>query len=515
MTTTRTTIPIATRSTAAALAGLMLAGLATPALAGPDDNTVRIALSKELDNPDQYFSSARESTVFSYAVYDPLVERDRQTGQFTGNLAASFAWIDDTTLEFRLRPGITFHNGEAFDADDVVFTLNHFADPAIGVAMPNTVNWIKSAEKIDPMTVRLHLKAPFPAALDFLESALPIYPDQYYQEVGAAGFAKAPVGTGPYRVASITPGTGYQLEAFSDYHAGGPRSPARIAKVDVRAIPDMNTQLAEMMSGQIDFMWQVPEDVAQKLKGRGGFTVTQAPTMRFGYIALDAAGRSAKDGPLTNPLVRKAINHAIDRKAVRDAFFAPTSDIINAICNPLQFGCSQDVTAYDYDPEKARALLAEAGFPDGFSTTLYAYRDRPAAEAIAQMLAKVGIKADLTFLQYAALADKQLKGEVPMGFLTWGSGSVADVSASTSKFFDGSDIDSARNPELTALLKAGDTTTDADKRRADYDKALKLIADEAYWVPLWTYTSNYVLAPALDFTPTPDEFVRFNEMGWK
>lgn len=131
----------------------------------------------------------------------------------------------------------------------------------------------------------------------------------------------------------------------------------------MRAIPDVNTQIAELFSGQVDFLWQVPEDLAQKIAGRGGYTVTQAPTMRFGYISLDAAGRSGPDAPFTKAAVRRAVNHAIDRKAIRDAFFAPTSQIIDAICNPAQFGCDQAVARYDFDPAKAKALLAEAGYP--------------------------------------------------------------------------------------------------------------------------------------------------------
>lgn len=498
------------------LCGAVLAiALPTSAMANKADDTVHIAFSKELDNADIYFSSARESTIFGYAVFDSLVERDLKTGKWVGNLAESFQWVDDTTLEFKLRQGIKFHNGEPFDADDVVFTFNHFSDPETGAAMPNTVNWIKNAEKVDQYTVRVHLKTPFPAALDYVQSAIPIYPDQYYQKVGARGFSKKPVGTGPYEVVSIDPGRGYTLKAFEGYHTNGPRQKAQIGTVEVRSIPDVNTQLAELFSGSTDFIWRVPEEQAKKIAAQGRFAVTKAPTMRFGYIELDASGRTGKDVPMKDIRVRQAINYAIDRTAIRDAFFSPESKIINSICNPLQFGCEQDVASYDYNPEKAKKLLAEAGYPDGFTTTLYAYRDRHAAEAIAQMLADVGITAKLTFLQYAALADKGLHGEVPMGFLTWGSGSIADVSASTSKFFDGSSIDYVKNPDLTALLKAGDTTTDADARKQNYSKALKLIADQAYWVPLWTYTANYVMSPELNYKPTPDEIVRFFDMSWK
>lgn len=485
------------------------------AMAGKADDTVRIAFAKDLDNADAYFSSARETTIFQFSIHDRLVERDETTGEWAGVIAESVTWVDDVTLEFKLREGVTFHDGKPVTADDAVFTFNHFSDPATGVAMPNTVNWIKDAVKVDDLTFRVNLKAPNPAALDYVASSIPVYPEAYYKEVGQQGYAKAPIGTGRYRVASIDPGRGYTLTAYEDYQELGPRrKKAQIKTVEVRSIPDVNTQIADLFSGAVDFMWQVPEDQAQRIAGRGGYTVTQAPTVRFGYLSMDAAGRTGFE-PFKDKRVRQAVNHAIDRTAVRDAFFAPTSEIINSICNPIQFGCTQDVTSYDYDPEKAKALLKEAGYEKGFTVDFYAYRDRQAGEAMAQMLADVGITPNITFLQYSAIAEKVLKNEVPMSFMTWGSGSIADISASTSKFFDGSAIDDARNPELTALLKKGDTTTDPAVRVENYTKALQLIADEAYWVPLWSYTSNYVMAPDLDYAPTADEYIRFYDMSWK
>lgn len=496
-------------------AGVAVAAiLPLTAMADKADDTVRIAFAKDLDNADAYFSSARETTIFQFSIHDRLVERDPETGDWVGVIAESVEWIDDTTLEFKLREGVTFHNGEQVTADDGVFTFNHFSDPATGVAMPNTVDWIDQAVKVDDMTFRVLLKAPNPAALEYVASTIPVYPAAYYQEVGQQGFAQAPIGTGRYRVEAINPGQGYTLTAYEDYAEIGSRKKASIKTVEVRSIPDVNTQIADLFSGSIDFMWQVPQDQAQRIEQRGGYTVTQAPTVRFGYISMDVSGRTGFE-PFTDQRVREAVYHAIDRVAIRDAFFAPTSEIINSICNPVQFGCTQDVKTYEYDPDKARALLEEAGYGDGFSVDLYAYRDRQAAEAIAQMLEEVGIRPNLTFLQYAALAEAVLKDEVPMSFMTWGSGSIPDISASTSKFFDGSAIDDVRNPELTALLEKGDTTTDPDARLEAYHAALNMIADNAYWVPLWSYTSNYVMSPELDFTPTPDEYVRFYDMAWK
>lgn len=498
------------------LGGVALAALLPmTAFAGKADDTVRVAFSKDLDTADAYFSSARESTIFQFSISDRLIERNAETGEWDNVVAESFTWIDDVTLEFKLRDGITFHNGEKVTADDAVWTFNHFSDPATGVAMPNTVNWIKNAEKIDDLTFRVNLKAPMPVALDYIASSMPIYPAKYYQEVGPEGYAKNPIGTGRYKVKSIDPGRGYTLEAYEGYEEIGPaRKKATIKNVEVRTIPDVNTQMADLFSGSIDFMWQVPEDQAQRVAARGGYTVTQAPSVRFGYVSMDASGRTGFEA-FKDKRVRQAVNHALDRVSLRDAFFAPTSTITNSICNPLQFGCEQDVATYEYNPEKAKELLKEAGYEKGFSVDFYAYRDRQAAEAMAQMLDDVGIKTNLTFLQYSAIAEKVLKNEVPASFMTWGSGSVLDVAASTSKFFDGSDIDDVRNPELTALLKEADTTTDQAKRKELYSKALKLVADEAYWVPLWAYTTNYVYSSDLNYVPNADEYVRLYEMSWK
>lgn len=497
------------------LLGCAAIALAFPgaAHAGKADDTVNIALSRELDNADKYFSSAREATIYGYSVFDPLVERDPKTNEFVGVLAESFKWVDDRTLEFTLRQGVTFHNGDAFTADDVVYTLNHFSDPATGVAMPNTVDWIASAEKTGEYTVVLHLKAPFPTALDYLESSMPIYPAAYYQKAGSAGFAQKPVGTGPYMVSAIDPGRGYTLKAFPGFVEKGTRHKPAIGTISVRSIPDVNTQIAELFSGTVDFIWQVPEDQTQKIAAQGKYTVTSAPTVRFGYVSMDVSGRTGFE-PFKDKRVREAVYHAIDRQAIRDAFFTQEASLTNAICNPLQFGCDQDVAVYDFDPEKSKELLKEAGYEKGFSVDFYAYRDRQAAEAMVQMLADVGITANMNYIKYATLAEKVLKNEVPMSFMTWGSGSVLDVSASTSKFFDGSAIDDVKDAGLTETLKAADTTTDSARRKELYSKALNQVADEAYWVPLWAYTTNYVMSKELNFSPTADEYIRFYDMRW-
>jgi peptide/nickel transport system substrate-binding protein len=484
-----------------------------PALANKANDTLKVAFTKELESADFYFTSAREGVLLSRSVWDGLLYRDAKTGEYKGNLATSWKRLDNTTIEFKLREGVKFHDGEEFDADDVVYTVNTLADPANPVAVPDNVRWMKEAKKIDKYTVQLVTNGPFPAAYEFLASITPIYPNDYYAKVGRAGMAVKPIGTGPYKVESLEPGKHFVLKKFDGYHEGA-RPKASIGTLDIRTIPDINTQMAELFSGGLDLIWGVPTDQADKLSKMGQFTVKNESTMRIGYITMDAAGRGG-DNPFMKKAVREAVAHAIDRKAIVDNLLKGSSRVVNTACYPSQFGCEQDVKTYAYDPGKAKKLLAEAGYSGGFTVDLYAYRDRPIAEAMMSYLSNVGIKTKLNYLQYSAVTEMHKKGQGGFAFMTWGSNSVDDVSASASQFFKFKDWDFARDPEVRDWLTAGDNAIDSAARKANYAKALKKIAEEAYWLPLFSYSSNYVFTKETNFVPTPDEVVRFSDISWK
>ncbi|MCA1298750.1 ABC transporter substrate-binding protein [Stappia indica] len=493
----------------AALA-LMVAGAAH---AGKSDDTLNVAFTKELENVDSYFNSSREGVVLQRAVWDGLVYRDPVTNEYKGNLATSWEWIDDLTLEFKLREGVKFHNGEEFDADDVVYTVNYVADEKNGAKTQRNVNWMKSAEKVDKYTVRISLKKPFPAAIEFLSGPVSIYPNEYYAEAGPTGMGLKPVGTGPYKVTEVEPGKHFVLEKYEGYH-DSPKGQPKVGKIDIRTIPDVNTQMAELFSGSLDLIWQVPADQAGKLGAMEQFTVANESTMRIGYLTLDAAGRTGEKNPFTDVRVRRAVAHAVNREALVAALLKGKSKVISTACFPSQFGCFQDVANYEYDPEKAKALLAEAGYPDGFETDYYAYRDREYAEAISSFLNAVGIKTNFHMLQYSALRELRMKGGTPVSFQTWGSYSINDASAITSQFFKFGSLDDSRDEEVRDWLDVADSATDPEKRKEYYAKALTKIADQAYWVPMFSYNTNYVFTNEVSYTPTPDEVLRFVDMSW-
>ena len=486
----------------------------TPALAGKKDDTLYFSWKKELETLDRYYNTAREGMVVSRQICDDLLYRDPDTNEYKPLLAKSYKWLDTTTMEFELRQGVTFHNGEKFDADDVVFTLNFMSNPDNKVLVQRNVNWIDRCEKTGPYKVKLYLKKPFPSALEYLAGNLPIYPKDYYTEVGSQGFGLKPVGTGPYKVVEHEIGRKIVFERFEDYYKDSPKGRPAIRRLVQRTIPEVTSMAAELITGGLDWIYLVPMDQAEKMAKYKKLQVVKAESMRVGWLVMDAAGRTGEN-PFQKLKVRQAVAHAIDRDSISRNLVGGQSRVIHSHCFPSQFGCTDDVMKYEYDPAKAKALLAEAGYPNGFKIELTGYRDRPYGEAIISYLRKVGIKANLKYLKYSALREKIYGNQINFDFTTWGSYGVNDISNITGRFYNFTEVDFARDPQVRDWLAEGDSIIDPEKRKAVYKKALQRIAEQAYVLPLFTWVANYVYSKDLDFKPYPDAVPRFFLAKWK
>jgi len=510
------------RNTLMAACALTLA--ASPALAGKDNDTFVWATSTEMDTPDLYYGNQREALITAYAQCDSLIHRDPQTNEYQPLLATSWEWVDDKTLEMDLREGVKFHDGTDFDAQDVADTLNHVAAPDSDMKIRVIVDWIDNVEVVDDHKVRIHAKAPTPAAFEYLSGTSPIFPAGHYDSApevpGADGTTRRdwgaviPVCTGPYKLTDYKAGESLTLELNPDYFEGSPKGKPSIGKIIYRTIKDPETQIAEVVTGGVDWIWGVPPENAGMLNDMDNLTVVSAPTMRMSFLALDAAGRTGET-PMTDVRVRQAIAHAIDREAITENLVGEGSTVQKSMCVSVQFGCETDVTQYPYDPEKAKALLAEAGYPDGFEVPFHAYRDRPYSEAVLNYLRAVGIKGDLQFLQWRALRPLIVGDETQIAHLTFGSNGMLDASASTGYYFQFGPDDYARDEEVRDWLTEAETTTDTEARKALYSKALKKIADEAYYIPLFVYGRTYAFNKDLDYPVTPDEMAHFYLAKWK
>jgi len=494
---------------------LAVVWLATPAWAGKKDDVLNIAWEKELETLDLYYQTAREGVILGRHIFDTLTIRDMESGEYKGCLAKGYKWVDNVTIELELREGITFHNGEKFDADDAVFTMNHMSNPENKVKVLQYVDWIKNAEKLGPYKIRINLKEPQPAALEFLSGPVYIYPDEYYKKVGMKEFGVAPIGTGPYKVVKVTPGKEILMKKNENYFKESPKGQPAIGTIRQRTIPEANTKIAELMTGGLDWIWAIPKDQAEKLAQMPNINVVAAETMRVGflYFLLD---KPAVKTPFADIRVRKAVAHAIDREAIVKNLVGGDSKVVNTTCYPKQFGCSDEgVTKYEFNPEKAKKLLAEAGYPNGLDVDLHAYRDRPYAEAVVNYLRNVGIRANLQYMQYSALREAYRARKVPMAFWTWGSNSIYDISAFVGNWYEGTGDDVIQDAQVTKWLQTGDTSVDPAVRKENYTKALQRITEQAYSVPLFTWVTNYAFSKELDFKAWPDELPRFFMSKWK
>ncbi|MFP5407372.1 MAG: ABC transporter substrate-binding protein, partial [Gammaproteobacteria bacterium] len=282
----RTFGPSARRIITCALAAGLLCGSGLAAATKKDD-TIRFAYDQAPESVDPFFNNVRIGVIIGANVWDTLVFRDPKTNEYKGLLATSWKQVDDRTIDFELRRGVKFHNGEEFDADSVVYTLNFVADPANKVTTQQNVNWIEKAEKLDKYKVRLTTKKVFPAAIEYLAGPVVIHPAKYYAEVGPKGMNAKPVGTGPFKVTQYTPGKSITLERNADYFEASPKSKPKVGKVEIRFIPDRQTQMAEVLSGGEDLIMHVPKDQAEQAATVPTLQVVSGETMRIAFMRMN------------------------------------------------------------------------------------------------------------------------------------------------------------------------------------------------------------------------------------
>lgn len=512
---TRTQVRFRNRLISVLLAGLLPVG----ASAGKEDNTLVVAFEKPLTTVDRLYSIQREGLILSRLTDDGLFYVNPDTLEFEPLAAESYNWVNETTLDVTVRDDVLFHDGSRMTADDVVYTFEWVLDEDSDTSRgPVIQSWLESVEKVGPRTVRFNLNLPYPMALRDMAISIPVRKEGTYD--GADGMENAaedrPLnGIGPYRIKEFSAGREIVIERFENYYEASPKANPAIETMVFRVIPDQGTQQAELLSGGIDMMMGVPPDVADNISHLPGVERKEGNDIRIGYITLDAAGHSDPDSPFTNLKVRQAINHAINREEITRYLVRGSAEVVPYACHPRQFGCNADGPTYPYNPEKARQLLAEAGYPNGFAFKLWAYREKIIAEAVVSDLKAVGLDVDLRFVKLNVFAKVRNDKDMEAFFASYGSGGTADASASTGVHFA---LGSARNytgdEALAETVLAAERTIDPDERKRLYRQALNRIAEQAYWVPMFSYSQNYLLSPGLEFPVPKDGVPRFWQASW-
>jgi peptide/nickel transport system substrate-binding protein len=498
---------------------VLAAGFAfgNPAAAGPEDDTLRAAIAGEILNLDYLYTTRREYIVIAQMTDATLFNMNPATQAIEPGVALSYDFVDDMTIDVQLRDDVLFHDGTLLTADDVAYTYNWVANEASqSHAQPLISRWLDRAEVTGPNSVRFHLSAINPLIIRDMAQRVMLRKDGAYHQGGQVdtnAMAINLVGAGPYRVAQFEPGVEVVLERFDEFYGDAPE----IGTIVVRNLPDIGTQQAELMAGGINWMFNVPLDVARSLDAMPNIDHLTGPDLRVSFIVLDAAGLAQPDGPLTDIRVRQAMNHAVNKPEIAEFLMGGgASEAIYTACHPVQFGCIQDVPRYEYDPERARALLAEAGYADGFPLDLWAYRERPVSEAVMADLEAVGIDINLRYVQLETLNQARASREIAAYIGTWGSSGVADTALiARVHFSDTSDRHLSGDAQVVEWVLAAEQTVDQDTRFEMYRQAITRIAEQAYWVPLVSYSANYLVTSDLEFPLDSDGVPRLQNSSWK
>jgi len=485
---------------------------------------VEVAFSRETDFVDRLHTDSMESAALSRAIYDTLLYQDSDSGEISGLLAESWSWNEARDMvEFRLRRGVYFHDGEPLGADDVVYTVNLVADPVNNAEFRQrelSFGFIDRAEAVGDDVVQVYLSAPNPMAESIFATRLLIWPKDYTERHGGHSVHRThPVGSGPYRVIFIHPGSRIELAANANYFQG-PKPAARIERLIVRNVPDLQTQIAELLKGSLDFIWGVPADHERFLARQKGLTVTHADGARITFLSLDAAGRSG-DSPLRDIRLRRAVAHAIDRRSIATHLMSDSAQAIYFQCHPSQTSCpvNPGSDTPTFSPETARQWLEAAGQGDGFvfEVMVGSQELRKVAEVLQWQLRQVGIDLTLRTFTLPAWRQKFMSGHSTASLLSFGA-DLFDVAATLPNFFGQGPADYTRDTALTEAIARAERTAERTLRDARFEDILTEIADQAYTIPLYTNPVTFVFQNELSYEPGrlpfPD-FLRLQMTGDK
>lgn len=468
----------------AALLGLSLA----PALAQDPAPTaggeVTVAITADPPGWDPTISTSQEiARVVYHNVYEGLVRLDR-TGAIVPALAESWEVSDDgLTWTFKIREGVKFHDGSDLMLSDIVAAFERAADPDSGHTHPEYYAAIESVAEGEGNTVVFTLAEPSSSLLYNLAR-----PDSIiYPTAKAESQRSEPIGTGPFRFVSYLEGSEVRLERFEDYYLPGV---PYLDAVTFKIIPDPNARFAALQAGDIDLIGvALPPEQYLQLEGNPDLKGTEGSATTEITLALNNARE-----PLSNPLVRQAITHAIDKEAIVNGAFFGLGTVIGTHMSPSE-AYYIDLNPYPYDPEKAKELLAEAGYPDGFEIKFELPEpyniERRTGEVIAQQLAEVGIRVDLSVVEWATWIERIfLGGDYDMTIIGHSEPRDINVYGNPDYYFH------YDNPRVRELLDEIERTPDEAGQNALYQEIARIIADDA--VNVWVFSPPYLVAARSD-----------------
>lgn len=494
-----------TRLMLAALGLVVIALLIAPVAAAPGGQTLVIATGLTTPTLNPHAAGGTPSVAVFLQMFEGLT-RFNDKAKLEPALAVSWRRMTQLTWEFKLREGVQFHSGHPFNANDVKFSIGQIFRPELKSLQRNRIALVKSVDVVDDRTVRFVTEKPFPNLPQQL-AVIFIASEGYYRERGEEYVADHPSGTGPFQLASWRPG-GERIEftAFDRYWDNRPV----IGRLIFRQIPEGGTRVAALLAGEAHIASNVPIDLADVVNRTRGYRTVSG----FLGNGLIIAFNRFKEGPQQNPKVREALTYAIDREGILRNLLKGNGRLLDSqVLTREAFGYNPNLEPTPYDPARARRLLSEAGFPNGFATTLATpvgryLMDREIATAVAAQLKEVGIQATVQPMDLATLLRGIIDGSFPMWLVGYQTTPNFDADTALQWFHSGG-VYKWTGDELTdRLILQARTTVDPEKRRALYwqiTKHMQVTLHPAIF--LFQTKALYGVSSQVDgFLARPDEF---------
>ena len=518
------------RAVLAAAAG----GALWPRAGGAQDGRMlRMGVGAQITSIDPQYHNISPNKAFASMVYGALVDSDGQSRLIPG-LALSWAPLSDEVWEFKLRPGVTFHNGRPFTSDDVRYTLERI--PTVVNSPGSFSTYVYSVTRVetpDPLTVRLHTNGPDPLLPGNLTQIF-LLNRATHTGVTTDDFnsGKAAIGAGPFRVSSVRFGDRIELERNESWHERLPWD-----RVSYRQITNEASRSASLLAGDVDFIDQVPTANVARMRTEPKVRLSEADSLRVVYIALDQMrtgaspfiadndGKPLDRNPLKDVRVRRALSLAIDRVAEVERVMEGSASPTLQYMAPGTFGYVPDLVPQRQGTDEAKRLLVEAGYPQGFRITLHGPNDRypndyRIVQAVAQMWTRAGVKTAVETGPYSSFITKATRQEFSAFLVSWGSatgepgaGLRSTVATFDAKSGTGS-VNRARysNPLLDEKIVAAMRTLDDKTREAMLQDATRLLATDVGIIPIHLQKNIWGMRKGLLHEARVDELTRAQDV---
>ena len=489
---------------ALALASLPAPSVRTAAAAGVANQgkSVTIALSAEPNTFDPHLTVGRNTQIFIANVFDGLTARDASANILPA-LATEWGFLGDgSSWQFKLRQGVTFHNGDSFNAESVKFTIERAINPDTKSTISSELATIAGLDVVDDSTIVVRTKQPdimIPNRLSELYGGM--LSPAHTSATDAATLATKPNGTGPFMLTEWAKNERLVLQANPNYWRG----PASLSQIIVRPILEDAARVAALQTGEVDFIANVPYERIGELRADPNLVVKTIATPRVFFVGIDPRVK-----PFDDVRVRQALNYAVDVDAIISALYLGHATRLATAVPTAAFGYDASVAPYPYDPAKAKELLAQAGYANGLTvefdsfTGSIADHSKP-AEAIVEYLRQVGIDVKLNVFEFGAFGPRRVANQVsPLHIYSIGNAYFEP--AWVIKWMQQQNLGLFyRNEEIYSLCNQAEATFDAATRVPIYSRVQQLMKEDAGFIFLFQNDAVFAMNKKVSYDPRADE----------